>query len=398
VSRNRAHTSTRTRVVLAVISLLLAAGIWLPSIHVLFRPSDEPDRPMPAQAAELAERHLRLWLDDGQLQAELQRMRPANAEWDFMGRSFLVWALANMCLRDPSGSPRWLAAIDRIIDQTLQAEGELGMFHFLMPYAQHRPFVQQPPRSLFLDGELALMLGLRRLVAERADYRAQMAARLAWLQDRMLRSPTLSAESYPDECWTFCNTVALAALRLGDHLDGTDHEALRRDWVLMARSKLLDPATGLLVSSYTLDGKHLDGPEGSSLWMSAHDLLLVDEAFAREQFALARRHLVGSLFGFSYAREWPQGAKGQPDVDSGPVVPLLQASAGSSGLALLGASAFGDRRLLRSLRASLELAAFPERRNGALRYAASNQVGDAVLLYSLVQGPAWSKVLSGDKR
>jgi hypothetical protein len=77
-----------------------------------------------------------------------------------------------------------------------------------------------------------------------------------------------------------------------------------------------------------------------------------------------------------------------PDVDSGPIVPWLDASAGSSGLALLGASAFGDRDYLGGLLASLELAGF---REGG-RYRASNQVGDAVILYALSFGPLWRRV------
>ncbi len=68
------------------------------------------------------------------------------------------------------------------------------------------------------------------------------------------------------------------------------------------------------------------------------------------------------------------------------------ASAGSSGQAILGAAAFGDREFLSSLLASLEFAAFPLKRKSGLRYSASNQVGDAVVIYALVQGPLWRKV------
>ena len=41
---------------------------------------------------------------------------------------------------------------------------------------------------------------------------------------------------------------------------------------------------------------------------------------------------------------------------------------------------------------SLRLAAFPIQQDESLRFAASNPVGDAVLLYSLTQGPLWSLV------
>lgn len=136
----------------------------------------------------------------------------------------------------------------------------------------------------------------------------------------MRGAPLRSAESYPDECWTFCNTVALAATRLADALDGTDHADLRAAWCARARRRLVDPGTGMLVSSYTLDGRIGDGPEASSLFMAAHDLLVVDPALARDQYRRARRAFGRSVLGFGYAREWPDAA-GRDDVDSGPTVP-----------------------------------------------------------------------------
>ena len=79
-------------------------------------------------------------------------------------------------------------------------------------------------------------------------------------------------------------------------------------------------------------------------------------------------------------------------MDSGPVIPGVDASAGSSGLAFLGASAFGDTKYLSGLLASLRLGGFPVEKNGTLKFCASNQVGDAVLLYAAVCGPIWDKV------
>jgi hypothetical protein len=217
------------------------------------------------------------------------------------------------------------------------------------------------------------------------------------MAQRMEDSPTLSAESYPDECWTFCNTVALAAMRVSDWLDGTDHSRLFGRWVETAKAKLLDTRSGLLVSSYTLDGRVKDGPEGSSIWMAAHCLLVVDEVFAREQYVRAKGALGRTVFGFGYAVEWPESRKGPEDVDSGPIVPLVEASAGSSGLSLLAAASFDDTSYLRSLVATLDFAGFPTMRNGGLRYAASNQVGDAVMLYAAVTGPAW-RLVKGPRR
>jgi hypothetical protein len=62
--------------------------------------------------------------------------------------------------------------IDAIIGETLRLEKEKGIFYFLMDYARDSAFVAKPARSLFEDGEIALMMGARRLVAEDERYRA----------------------------------------------------------------------------------------------------------------------------------------------------------------------------------------------------------------------------------
>ena len=158
----------------------------------------------------------------------------------------------------------------------------------------------------------------------------------------------------------FCNSAALAAVRMSDRLDGSDHTAFFRRWLQRAKEKLVDPGTGLLVSSFTLDGQPKDGPEGSSIWMTAHCLQLIDEEFAADQYRRARKELGREVLGFAYAREWPASWVGPEDVDSGPVVPVLGVSAGSSGLAFLGARAFDDRAYFRGLQASVDFAAFPQ--------------------------------------
>ena len=387
--------STTFRAGLSLGCLALATGIWLSSVHRLFAP--EPAEFTSAQgisprADALARRYIELWSEPGRLEGEHAAIRSSNPEWDFMGRTFLVLALANMALREPAEEATYLAAIDAIVADTLARERAEGMHHFLMGYAYARPFVVQPARSVFVDGEIALMLGARRLVRDREDYAALHRQRVALVAERMEASPTLSAESYPNECWTFCNTTALAAVRIADVLDGSDHHDLIDGWLELAQRELVDEETGLLVASYTLDGTHLDGPEGSTLWMAAHNLSVLDPDFAEQQYQRARAELGRSVAGFGYAREWPRSWVGRADVDSGPTIPLIEANAGSSGLALLGAATFDDDPYLRQLLTSLELAGFPLADDGGLRYAASNHVGDAVMLYALTCGPLWERV------
>lgn len=371
----------------ALIALFLAAAICVPSIHFFYRPSAEKIRD------GLAQRYLSLWSARGELDEAIAGMRRTNAEWDFMSRTYLVLAFANMALEAPEGRrAEYLAAIDSIIDETLAVEQQRGMYFFLMAYARSAPFLVQPARSIFIDGELAAMLGARRLVADDPGYAELHRARAKLISERMASSDTFSAESYPDEAWTFCNSIALVSLKMLDTLDGTDHSALIAAWIEHARDRLTDPASGLLISSYHLNGELRDGPEGSSLFMVAHALQVLDENFALQQWTRAKTELIDETFGFGYAREWPSSWTGPVDVDSGPTVPILGANAGASGLAILGAAAFDDDEVLDSLLRSLELAAFPKTTAAGRRYRASNAAGDAVLLYALVEGPLWKLI------
>ena len=245
-------------------ALVIATIIWLPCLHLLFaRPLSDfrQDPGLSPKARQLAARHLQLWTDPALRERELEKMRASNAEWDFMGRGYLVWSLANMSLRDPASKPLYLRTMDQIIDETLRLEKEGGMYFFLMAYAKDRHYLVQPAHSLFLDGEIALMLAARRVVEEKAEYKSLLTGRVNAMVDRFQKSPRMMLESYPDECWMFDHCVALDAIKLADYLDDSDHSALIRGWVAMARQKLVDPEIGS--ADFQLhDGRHTAGLPG----------------------------------------------------------------------------------------------------------------------------------------
>src|SRR5437867_2848542 len=167
-------------------SLAVATLLWLLILPRLYR--DDP-----AQLGEALERRqLSLWSDP----VERGRLRAANPEWDFMGRAFVSWSMANLARSDPSQRAACLEVMDAVISQTLDEEARLGPAHFLMPYGS------EVKQSLFIDGEIALMLGLRRQVEEKPSYQPLFAARVEKMAKAMRASPLYSAESYPDECWT----------------------------------------------------------------------------------------------------------------------------------------------------------------------------------------------------
>jgi hypothetical protein len=387
------------RILTGTAALAVAAAIWIPCLHLFFARGAEDfhsAKGLSPEAEQLAARHLQLWTDPALRARELERMRHSNAEWDFMGRTFLVWSLGEMGLRNPAAKKNYLPVMDQIIAETIRLEKEQGIYVFLMPYARGRPYLMQPARSQFLDSEIAMMLAARRMIEEKPEYKPLLTERVDAMVARMRQGPVLSAESYPNECWMFDNTAALAAMRMADHLDGTDHGQFIKQWLTMAKDKLTDKTTGILFSSYTVDGQALDGPEGSSIWMTSHFLRLADEDFARDQYRRARKELGRRAVGFAWSREWPPSWIGAVDIDSGPVIPVLGISPGASGMAFIAASSFGDDEYLAALAATLDFSGFPSRKEGRLKYCASNQVGDAALLYASVLGPMWG-VIEGAK-
>jgi hypothetical protein len=383
------------RILLGIFCLALAAVIWLPVVHFFFESGFGKyycDSGIGTKAEQLAARHIALWTEPDFGQNELSGMRSSCAEWDLMARTFFVLALTNMSLREPDQKDQYLEVVDQIIGQTIEFEKENGIYYFLMDYAKNKSFINRPARSLFIDGEIALMLAVRQMVEVREDYKPLLAERVDIILDYMQRSEVLSAESYPDECWTFCNTVSLAAITISDILDGRDHSDFRRRWISTAKQKLLDSRTGILISSYSLDGRPGDGPEGTTIWMASHCLQIVDEDFAQDQYNRAKKELARDILGFGFAREWPESWKGPLDIDSGPVVPVVQASPSSSGLAFVAASSFGDEAFLKELFASLSFGGFRKEQNGTIGFHACNRVGEAVILYSMTLGPMWQNV------
>src|SRR6266699_2756178 len=113
------RTMSRSKSILTgICALLLARVIWTPCLHLFFtRPASDFRAPngLSPKAKLLAARHLQLWTEPALRETELQRMRASNAEWDFMGRTFLVWSLANMGMREPASRELYLKTMDQII-------------------------------------------------------------------------------------------------------------------------------------------------------------------------------------------------------------------------------------------------------------------------------------------
>lgn len=385
----------RYRLPLGIVALAVGFALWLPLVHLFY--ADDPADYFAAdglapKSRKMLNAQTRVFTEDGGWREHIRVMRASCQEWDFMARTFFVWGLANAAMRLPDERARMLAVMDEIIDDTVRLEKENGQQYFLMDYWSRAPYEQKPMRSLFVDGEIALMMALRGLAGGPEKYREPLHRRVEEIVRRMEASPMFLVESYPDECWIFDQSNAVAAIRIQGLLDGQDRSAFIEKWVEKAKKSFTDPETGMLVSSLTYYGEPMDGPEGSTLWMAIKNLTIIDLAFAREQYDLAREHLGRSVLGFGYSTEWPENWRGRPDVDSGAIIPLLDASPSASAFALMAAAAFDDLEFAREILATMNYGAFPVETEKEFHLLASNLVGESVLFYATVAGAARSEV------
>lgn len=366
-------------------------AVWTTQMHRFLEPSAravEASEPLSARAHAAATTLVRRAGGGAQRKA----LRRFNAEWDLLERMIGGLALACVAFRSAERHDEAAAATREMALAAHHQAREYGHITFLLPYARHGRW-RGPERSLFVDGEIAHLLGTALMLNPGdAALRSAFEARIRHVVSILERSSMGGGESYPDECWTFCNMTALAALRMAEVHLGHDHAGLQRAFLTGIRKHLIHEPTGLLQSAFTWRGEISQPPEGSSLWWSTHALRLFEPELARDQYQRSVAELVARPMGFAYAREWPEGVEAAVDIDSGAIVPGLGASPASSGLALVAARSFGDTDLARALWASVELAGFPDESNGESRLKAGNALGDAVAAYGLVQGPVWNRL------
>jgi len=109
------------------------------------------------------------------------------------------------------------------------------------------------------------------------------------------QEPSGILPSYPGIWWPTDNRPALAALKKYDMAfqTGLANDPCQR-WVNSMRTYYRDPKSGLICGYVSLLKKEpLVGPRGVGIMFAFPFLVEVDDVFAREQYALAQKHLVG---------------------------------------------------------------------------------------------------------
>ncbi|WP_245646108.1 hypothetical protein [Nocardiopsis trehalosi] len=237
--------------------------------------------------------------------------------------------------------------------------------------------------SAWLRGRVVELAGGPAAAPEEAAALARDAAELDAAFTDALRSGTPYLTAYPGLAWPVDSVVGAAVLRLSDRVHGTsDHTATLDRWSDAVRDRL-DPATGLIPHSVDpLTGAPLEGARGSSQALLLRFLAEVDPEWAAADYAVFLDRFGSTAAPLPGIREHPRGDDSPGDVDSGPLVFGLSASA--STVALGDAVLFGDAAAAAALTGFAEATGTAVETGGQRRYLGGMlPVGDAFLVWSL---------------
>lgn len=374
-------------IILLALTFTALAGVQFVRLHA-DSPLDRTDAEVVADALpRLA--FLRDALDSG----SADRMQQLFPEGYFFSYALYGLAWVDVGARDTALRERALTEARWALAHTDSAAGRAVFSQTLDP--PYGVFYQG--WSTWLRGGVAQLHGpdAPELPRLRADARALAAAFQAKLDGS--GSPFLTA--YPGQAWPCDSVVGLAAVRRADRLTGDDHATLVGTWLAAADSRR-DQRTGLL--PHTVDptsGQPTDLARATSQVIILRFLAEVDPAHGAADWTRFRQHFASTVPGVPGIREWPVGVDRTGDVDSGPL--LLGLSASASAVALGDAVIYRDPAAAAALTGLAETTGLAIELRGKRRYlGGALPIGDAFLTWSLTarpgvvaaegDGPSWT--------
>jgi len=300
----------------------------------------------------------------------------SEAEWPFMGFSYLGYACANFAKYDPAMRDEALQEMRWLIEalQTPRMSGFVAP-HFGEPFGANDIHV-----AVFVHGHFLNLAMRYREISGDTRYDSLIHRVAAALARAYLGTDGPILRSYRDMWWITDNFPALSALSRYDRVFGRDTSEARSRFLSSLKAYYLDKGTGLFCTYVNPDGhSQVQGARGISVMYGLHFLKDFDAPLAASQYELARQCFVRSLFGITAVREFPEGFSAASDIDSGPLI--LGAGPSASGFAIAAAAVNGDDSTAWELLKASALVGWPELQDGKLRYDAMPAVGQAVILF-----------------
>jgi hypothetical protein len=174
-------------------------------------------------------------------------------------------------------------------------------------------------------------------------------------------------------------------LALHDRIYSPKYQPLIKRWLRMTRAN--QDSLGLIPHEVDArEGTVLVPARGSSQSLMLAILPEIDSAYARQQFALYKRHFTDYRLGLPGIREFPNGVIGFADIDSGPV--LFQIGGAASIVGRRTMQQYKETTLAIGLRNSIEAFGIPWTQDRQKAYLwGALPIADAFI--------AWSNALEG---
>ena len=298
-----------------------------------------------------------------------------DGEWLF--GSYLMAALGygQLALERPAERDAWVAKMERAIDGAMSDASR----EFDTAAWGHDPLddVGTGRAHAAYLGYLSLALAIHRYLEPESKYAVQHDAIVAHLARRLSQSPIGLAETYPGEVYPVDNAAFIGSLGPYDAATGSDHGALVGAFVARLFERHVDES-GLVIQAVSpRTGAARDEARGSGTALAAWFLSFVDRDASALLFDAMRGELRREGAGLVAMREYPVGATGGGDIDSGPI--FLGLGVSSTGFALGVSRAHADRDTFTGIWALTCLFGAPVSRDGAQRFAMGGPIGDAVM-------------------
>lgn len=139
------------------------------------------------------------------------------------------------------------------------------------------------------------------------------------LVDAYAGSASPFLQSYQGMAWPADNVVAMSSVAMHQRLRSSRYGDVISTW--LGRVIERGDTSGLIPHAWdpVMDVMQ-EGPRGSSQSLMNCFLQEIDRGLAAKQFGLYRSHFLDTVMGVPMVREYPKGAYGVGDVDSGPVI------------------------------------------------------------------------------
>lgn len=201
--------------------------------------------------------------------------------------------------------------------------------------------------NYLLGKKLSIENAAARDTAEVSFYQKQCAQ----IASALANPRTPFPESYQYAAWPSDAMIAAASLTFEKTIGVPNHQAELAQWVKNLQTRL--DTNGLIPHSVLYwDGKPEKFAEGNSQCLMLNFLFEIDSTFARKQFKIFKNKFLTTRFGLPAIRQFPDGAEGGGDVDSGPVIFGIGGAASIIGIRTM--ALFGEEQTAVGLRNSVD--------------------------------------------